>query len=107
MATWVAKRAGTGWLGATAVLLRLTALGSLREKTMTFRMQKIFRDMKDPDALIQSAPETQPYRNKTEIGKLFRRLAVPLHEIRTFPSCWIVEIASNQTAEHGPHTDKS
>jgi hypothetical protein len=104
IATWVAKHAGTSWLGAMAVLLRLTALGSLREKTMTFKMQKIFRDMKEPDALIQSAPEAQPYRNKTEIGKLFERLAVPLHEIRTFPSCWIVEIASTKarSTDHAP-----
>ena len=89
MVGWVARRAGTGSLGVAMLLFRLAVFGPLQDKILTFRMQKIFRNLDDPNALIQSAPEQQPYRNETEIRKLFERLAIPLKEIRTFPSCWI------------------
>jgi hypothetical protein len=92
MVGYVAKRAGTGYLSATMLLLRLTAFGALREKIMTFRMQKIFGRLEDPRALIELAPEKQPYRNEAEIRRLFQRLAIPLKEIRAFPSCWIAEM---------------
>ena len=94
MFRWVAKRAGAGSLGAAALLFRLSVFGALREKTLTFRMQKIFRAMDDPNALIQAAPEKQPYRNETEIRRLLERLAIPLKGIRALPSCWIVEISA-------------
>lgn len=92
MVGYVAKLAGTGRLGATMLLLRLTAFGALREKILTFKMQSVFRKLKDPNVLIESAPEKQPYRNETEIRRLFERLAIPLKEIRAFPSCWIAEL---------------
>ena len=88
----VAKRAGTGYLGATMLVLQLTAFGALREKIITFKMRNIFRKLQDPNVLLESAPERQPYRNETEIRRLFERLAIPLKEIRPFPSCWIAEI---------------
>lgn len=93
MVAYLAKRAGIGRPAATMLLLRLTAFGTVREKILTFKMKKIFRKLKDPNLLIESAPEKQPYRNEAEIRRLFERLAIPLKEIRAFPSCWIVETA--------------
>jgi ubiquinone/menaquinone biosynthesis C-methylase UbiE len=92
MVKWVAKRAGVGYLGALRSVFGLSVLGTLREKMMTLKMQTIFRDMDDPDALIQAAPEKIPYRNEAEIRRLFERLGIPLKEIRALPSCWIVRI---------------
>jgi SAM-dependent methyltransferase len=92
MLRWVAKRAGVGYLGAVRLVFGLSALGTLREKMMTLKMQKIFRDMNDPNALIQAAPEKIPYRNEAEIRQLFERLGISLKEIRPLPSCWIVRI---------------
>jgi len=92
MVACVSKRAGTGHLGATMLLLQLTAFGALREKVMTFKMQNIFRKLQDPNVLIESAAEKQPYRNESEIRRLFQRLAIPLKEIRAFPSCRIAEM---------------
>ena len=37
-------------------------------------MQKVFAKANDADALIQAAPENQPYRNVLEIRNLFARL---------------------------------
>jgi ubiquinone/menaquinone biosynthesis C-methylase UbiE len=91
MLRWVAKRAGTGYVGAVVLLFRLSVLGTLREKTTTFKMQKIFRQMANPNMLIQAAPEKQPYRNEAEIGRLLDRLAIPVKEIRRLPACWIAQ----------------
>jgi SAM-dependent methyltransferase len=89
---WVMKNAGTSWPGAVALMLRMAALGAVREKTTTLRMQRIFRNMEHPEAFIMAAPETQPYRNEAEIRRLFDRLGASIKEFRTLASCWIVQI---------------
>lgn len=90
MVRWVKKAARTNFLGAAALMLRLAMLGTFREKTTTMKMQRIFRRMENPEAFIQAAPEYQPYRNEAEIRRLFDRLAIPIAELRTFATCWIV-----------------
>jgi ubiquinone/menaquinone biosynthesis C-methylase UbiE len=92
MVQWVMKNAGTGWLGAVALILRMAAFGTLREKATTLKMQKIFRKMKHPQAFIEAAPETQPYRNEAAIRSLFDRLGASIKELRTLASCWIAQI---------------
>jgi len=89
---WVMKNAGTSWLGAVSLMLRMAALGTLREKATTFKMQKIFRHMERPQEFLMAAPETQPYRNEAEIRKLFNRLGASIKELGTLASCWIVQI---------------
>ena len=89
---WVMKNAGTGWLGAVALMLRMAAFGTLREKATTLKMQRIFRNMEQPQAFIMAAPETQPYRNEAEIRRLFDRLGASIKEFRTLASCWIAQI---------------
>jgi hypothetical protein len=97
MLAWVAKRARTSYLGAAILLVGVSALGAFHELVMSLRMQKIFRELEDPNALIDSAPETLPYRNEAEIRKLFDRLAIPFKQIRAFPPCWVVEVAASKT----------
>jgi len=92
MVRWVQESAHTGWLGAASLMLRMSALGTLREKMITFRMQRIFRRMENPGAFIQSAPEAQPYRDEAEIRRLFERLGISIAELRTLATCWIVRI---------------
>jgi len=89
---WVMKNAGTGWLGAVALMLRMAAFGTLREKATTLKMQKIFRSMEHPRAFIMAASETQPYRNEAEVRRLFDRLGASIKKLRTLASCWIVQI---------------
>ena len=96
MVKWIAKRARTGYLLAGALLFQLAVQGTMREKMLTFRMQKIFRDAGDANALLRSAPQKQPYRDESEVRSLFERLAIPLKEIRPFPACWIAEIAEER-----------
>jgi SAM-dependent methyltransferase len=104
MVGWITQFSGAGPLASTVRLLRLAALGSVREKAMTLKMQRIFREMKDPEAFIQVAPEKQPYRDEVEIRRLFARVGVPLAAIRAFPTCWIAELdrAPAQAGVTGP-----
>jgi ubiquinone/menaquinone biosynthesis C-methylase UbiE len=91
MVRWLAKRARTSWLGAAGLMLRLAASGTLREKSTSLKMQRIIRGMQNPQAFIQAAPETQPYRDEAEIRRLFDRLAIPIKELRTLATCWIAQ----------------
>lgn len=92
MFRWVMETAGTGSFGAAALMLRLAVFGTLREKATTLKMQRIVRNMKDPQAFIEAAAEIQPYRDEAEIKKLFGRLNVPIQTLQTLATCWIVQI---------------
>ncbi len=87
----VAQKAGVGRLAAALLVLRMSVLATMQEKTITFRMQRMFRKI-DARPLIEAAPEKQPYRNEAEIRNLFKRLAVPMKQLEAFSSCYMVEI---------------
>jgi SAM-dependent methyltransferase len=89
---WIAREAGVSYFRAAILLLRLTALSTMREKVMSIRIQRIFRRMGDTKSLVNASPETQPYRNEAEIRRLFERIGVPLKQIQTFASCYIARI---------------
>lgn len=92
MVAWVANRAGVGYLGALTMLLGMSMRSTLQEKRMTFHMQKIFRNQENARALIDAAPEKQPYRNERAIKELFTRLSIPIKQLRVLSSCYIVQI---------------
>jgi ubiquinone/menaquinone biosynthesis C-methylase UbiE len=92
MVAWVAKRASVSYFNAAILLFRMSALSTMQEKRMTFKMQTIFRKMGDPSSLINAAPEKQPYRNEAEIRNLFKRLAIPVKQLEAFASCFMVQI---------------
>jgi SAM-dependent methyltransferase len=92
MLDWVANKADVGYCRAAALVLRMAATSTLKEKITTFRMQKIFRKMDSPQSLIRAAQEQMPYRNEPEIQNLFKRLEIPIEQFRTLRSCFIVEI---------------
>lgn len=89
---WVAQRAGVGYLRAVVMLLRTMLFSTLREKKTAIEMKKIFRKTNAASSLIESAPEKLPYRNEAEIKNLFGRLGVPMKQLRTLSSCFIVKI---------------
>jgi SAM-dependent methyltransferase len=92
MIPWIAKKAGVGYLRAMFILLRISIFATIHERRMTLRMQKIFRGMKDPSSFINAASDKQPYRNEAEIRNLFQRLAIPVRQLETFLSCYVVRI---------------
>lgn len=89
---WAAKRAKVSCFRAAIWSLRSWAFSSWQEKRNAFHMRKIFAQAETSEALIQAAPEKQPYRNKAEIRNLFARLAVPIKQLRPFGHCYIVQI---------------
>jgi ubiquinone/menaquinone biosynthesis C-methylase UbiE len=92
MVRWLAKRAQISWLGAAGLLVQLAVSGTLREKSTSLKMQRIIRGMQNPQAFIQAAPETQPYRDEAEIRRLFQRLSIPLEDLRTLATGWIARV---------------
>lgn len=92
MLAWVAHKADVGYCCAAALVLRMAVTSTLKEKTASFRMQKIFRKMDSPQSLIRAAQERLPYRNEPEIQNLFKRMEIPIEQFRTLRSCFIVEI---------------
>jgi ubiquinone/menaquinone biosynthesis C-methylase UbiE len=92
MVVWVARKAKVSYFRAAARLLLVFALSTMREKVMTFNMQRIFRELSNARALIHTAAEKQPYRNGPEIQKLFARIGISIQRLQTFHSCHIVQI---------------
>jgi SAM-dependent methyltransferase len=92
MVGWVARRAGVGRFHATIALLRVGVHSTMRERRNTLRMQRVFRKISDPCSLIEAAPEKLPYRNEREIENLFKRLGIPIRQLRSFATCWVVRI---------------
>jgi SAM-dependent methyltransferase len=92
MVVWVATRAGLGRFRAAIELLRVSALCTMQEWRNTLKMKRGFRELGDPRSLINAAPEKLPYRNKSEIENLFKRLGIPTKQLSAFASCWVVRI---------------
>src|SRR5438552_13716047 len=89
---WVAKRAKAGYPGAVMLALRSWVFSSWQEKRNAFHMQRIFGQATQAEALIHAAPEVQIYRNEVEIRNLFTRLAIPIRQLGTSGSCYLVRI---------------
>ena len=83
---------GLGRFRAVMKLLRVAALSSMQERRNALKMQRVFRKMDDPRSLVNAAPEILPYRNEREIENLFKRLGIPIKQLRAFASCWVVRI---------------
>lgn len=92
---WVARKAGTNHLSAAVMLLRMAALSTLAEKRMTLRMKKIIRPNHDAQALIESAPKWQRYRDQAEVAKLLERLGFAVKRFDVLASCYIARIIGN------------
>jgi SAM-dependent methyltransferase len=89
---WVAKKAEVGFFRAGILSLRAWALSTMKEKTVAFKLQRIFRNKDHANLLTNTAPERQPYRNEPEIRNLFKRLAIPMKSLEASSSCFVVQI---------------
>jgi ubiquinone/menaquinone biosynthesis C-methylase UbiE len=92
MTRWVARRAGRGRLHAILAVLRVAVRCTMQERRNTRRMQRVFRRMNNPRALIDAAPERLPYRSEREIQNLFKRLEISIKQLTSFGTCRVVRI---------------
>jgi SAM-dependent methyltransferase len=92
MVNWVAARASLSRFRAMLALLRMGVLSTAQERKSAFKMHRVMRKFADPRTLIDAAPETLPYRNQSEIEKLFKRLGCPVEQLSAFASCCVVRL---------------
>ena len=82
LVAWVAKTAGIS-------TLRSTALGGLA-------IRRVLAQAGDPDAFIEATPETQPYRDKAAIGRLFDSLSMRIEGWWASSSCYVVRVGRQE-----------
>lgn len=93
---WVAKTAGISTFQAVLLCIS-TALGSTqRERAVGLAIRRVLAQTGDPDALVEATPETQPYRDKAAVGRLFDSLSMRIEDWWASSSCYVVRV-SRQT----------
>ncbi len=50
----------------------------------------------DPDAFIEAAPETQPYRDRSAIGRLLDSLSMRIEDWQASSSCHLVRVSRQE-----------
>ena len=93
LVAWVAKTAGISTFQAVLLCIS-TALGSTRrERAVALAIRRVLAQAGDPDAFIEATPETQPYRDKAAIGRLFDSLSMRIEDWQTSSSCHLVRVS--------------
>lgn len=92
MVGWVARRSGLDRFRASIALLRVAIRSRSQDLRNTRKMRRVFQQLGDPRSLLNAAPEKVPYRNESEIENLFKRLDIPIKQLRALESCWVVRI---------------
>ena len=71
-----------------------TGLRSTRqERAAALATRKVIAQAEDSAALIEAAPETQPYRDKPAIGRLLEGLSIRIEDWQTSGSCHLVRVS--------------
>ena len=90
---WVAKTARISTFQAVLLCIS-TALGSTRrERAVGLAIRRVLAQAGDPDAFIEATPETQPYRDKPAIGRLFDTLSMRIEDWQASSSCYLVRVS--------------
>ncbi len=63
-----------------------------KEKEMTKRLAQVWKVADNPQALIDSAIESLPYRTEDDVRALFARLQLPVDRCFVFGNCSVVQI---------------
>jgi len=92
----VAKSAGISTFQAALLCIRTGLESTKQERRVALAMRRVFAQTRDPDAFIAAMPETQPYRDRAEIGRLFESLSMRIGDWRASSSCYLVRVISNR-----------
>ena len=96
LVAWVAKTAGISTFQAVLLCIS-TALGSTkRERATGLAIRRVLAQAGDPDAFLEATPETQPYRDKAAIGRLFDSLPVRIEGWWASSSCYVVRVGRQE-----------
>ena len=91
-----------GIFRALRELLILQMFLPRKEKRSAKKLAEMWKKADDPQALIDSAIESLPYRTEDDIRALFSRLQLPIGRLHVFGNCSVVQIGSQvQEVAHG------
>ncbi|WP_419857355.1 class I SAM-dependent methyltransferase [Candidatus Palauibacter irciniicola] len=104
MVAWVAKMARISTFQAVLLCIG-TGLGSTKqERAIALAMRRLIAQSGDPEAFIEAAPETQPYRDKSAITHLLDSLSMRIEDWQASSSCYLVRVSGRDTL-HTPCSD--
>ncbi|MCP4608540.1 MAG: class I SAM-dependent methyltransferase [Planctomycetes bacterium] len=88
----VKKEANIGYFCAFRKLMKLQLLNSKKEKETMKQYSKLWKEVSNPEQLVDCVPESVPYRSEEMIRDLFKKLGIPIREVLPFDSCTIVQV---------------
>lgn len=88
----VAEEANVGYVRAFFKLVKLGMLAPRKEQKAVKRWVEMLKKIDRCEELIESVPESLPYRNEESIRMLFYGLDIPVREMFRFASCMIVRV---------------
>jgi hypothetical protein len=83
-----------GMLRALREVLILQMFLPRREKRAVKKLAEMWKKADNPQALIDAAIESLPYRTEDDIRALFTRLELPINRLFVFGNCSVVQIVS-------------
>ena len=96
LVAWVAKMAGISTFQAVLLCISTGLKSTQRERAIALAMRRVIAQAGDPDAFIEAAPETQPYRDKPAIGRLLDSLSMRVEDWQASSSCHLVRVSQQE-----------
>ena len=96
MVARVAKTAGISTLQSTLLCIRTGLESTKQERRVALAMRRVFAQTRDPDAFIAAMPETQPYRDRSAIGRLFDGLSMRVEDWKASSTCHLVRVSQQE-----------
>ena len=94
---WVAKMAGVSAFRAILLCISTGLRSTKQERAVALATRRVLGRGGDPDALIEAAPETQPYRDKPAIGRLLDSLSMRIEDWQASGGCHLVRVSRQET----------
>ena len=88
----IGKEANISFIHALLITIKVQMFLPRKEKKAVRNLRKLWKQIENPTLLLESAPETIPYRKKKQIRKMFEKLKIPVRELSDFYSCTLVKL---------------
>lgn len=92
----VAKSAGVSVFRALLLCIGTGLRSTKQERAAALATRRVIARAGDSAALIEAAPETQPYRDKPAIERLLEGLSVRIEDWQTSGSCHLVRASAGR-----------
>lgn len=92
----VAESAKISALKAALLCISTGLRSTKQERAMALALRRVLAQSGDPDAFIEAAPESQPYRDKSTIGRLLDSLSMQIEDWQVSSSCYLVRVSRQE-----------